>query len=111
MIRTTLKSVSSKRRKTNAIRKANLESAWGPRPWSCYLTHKQGQFQHARDNSLTRIPFCIGQVDAHELLKRSQGGSITEPSNMVPLCSGHNSWVEDNPKISYELGLVRHSWE
>lgn len=54
---------------------------------------------------------CIGPLTAHEVVKRSQGGSHLDPSNCVALCWGHNSWVEDHPAQARALGLVRSSWE
>jgi hypothetical protein len=51
---------------------------------------------------------CYGVVNAHEIVKRSQGGSITDPSNAVPLCDFHNGCVEDHPVTAHYLGLVRN---
>lgn len=35
--------------------------------------------------------------DAHELLKRSRGGSITDPANIVLLCRTCHEWTESEP--------------
>ena len=111
MKRTRLNPISRKRQRENVERRDNLERAWGPRPWSCYLSYQQGKAVHPYSVNPVIIPACMGRVDGHELLKRSQGGSITDPSNMVPLCSRHNGWVEDEPDAAYDLGLVRKRGE
>lgn len=55
---------------------------------------------------------CFGDLHGHELRKSSQGGSRTEPSNVVLLCDFHNGWIEDNPIPAHELGfVVRHEDE
>lgn len=45
-------------------------------------------------------------IGLHELLKRSHGGSITDPENLLRCCSPCNSWVEDNPTLAWRAGLV-----
>ena len=103
MKRSPLNRVSKKRQRENVIRRENLERAWGPRPWSCWLSYKSGT---------EKIPPCFGAVNAHEIVKRSQGGSITDPSNMIPLCNFHNGWVETADRdLVWSLGLVRSAWE
>lgn len=50
---------------------------------------------------------CRGEVSGlHELRKRSSQGSVTNLANLMPACSFHNGWVEDNPNLAYRLGLV-----
>ncbi len=49
---------------------------------------------------------CFGRLTAHELRKRSQGGDPRDVWNCSCLCSGHNSWVEDEPAEAHALGLV-----
>ncbi len=111
MKRSRLNPMSKKRQALNVERREALEKAWGPRPWSCYLTAKQG-IMAIFDNHVEVIPDCYGEVNAHEIVKRSQGGSITDPSNMVPLCNFHNGWVERaNREVVWNLGLVRSRWE
>ena len=50
---------------------------------------------------------CFGPVNGHELVKRSAGGSIVDPGNVVLLCNAHNTAVEDHPKEARRLGLVK----
>ena len=43
-------------------------------------------------------PVCTGWAEAwHELVGRAQGGSITDPRNLVGCANACNGWVEDNP--------------
>jgi hypothetical protein len=49
---------------------------------------------------------CSGTpLTPHHLLKSGQGGPYTL-CNLVTLCAGHNTWVEDHPPEAYALGLV-----
>lgn len=48
---------------------------------------------------------CQGVLTVHHLLKASQGGRY-ELLNLVSLCAGANSWVEDWPVVAHDLGLV-----
>lgn len=48
---------------------------------------------------------CVGPLTPHHLRKASAGGPYTM-DNLVSLCAGHNSWVEDHPLRATELGLV-----
>ena len=81
-----------------------LEEQFGPRNyWICAL---KGDLK-----ALELLGSCYGEVNGHELKKRSQGGSITDPDNIVLLCSAHNVAVEDFPNAAHELGLVRRHGE
>lgn len=55
-------------------------------------------------------PGCSGPLTPHHLRKASQGGAY-EMENLVTLCSGHNTWVEDNPWSAHRLGLVCRNGE
>jgi len=115
MKRTRLNPISKKRRALNATRREILENAWGPRPWSCWLSNRAGMSVLSTKNGQlvdAFIPPCYGEVNAHEIVKRSQGGSLVDLSNMIPLCNGHNGWVETADRdLVWELGLVRSRWE
>jgi hypothetical protein len=39
----------------------------------------------------------------HERRKRSAGGSLTNPANLIPACNVCNGWVEDFPKLAREV--------
>lgn len=42
----------------------------------------------------------------HELRKRSAGGSLTNPVNLLPACNYCNGLIEDMPDTAHQLGLV-----
>ena len=65
---------------------------------------------------LTRGPLCQAQiaavciniaVDAHEVLTRARGGSITDPANILLVCRTCHRWIGDNPDAATERGLIR----
>lgn len=39
---------------------------------------------------------CSGPLTPHHRRKAGSGGAYVEP-NLVALCAGHNTWVEDEP--------------
>ena len=49
--------------------------------------------------------------DAHEVVTRARGGSITDPGNIVPLCRPCHRYVTDNPQAARAEGFTRWSWE
>jgi hypothetical protein len=60
--------------------------------------------------------FCEGRVagvctgtatDVHEILLRSQGGSVTDPANCLDLCRACHSYAHAHPAIACELGLIQ----
>ena len=53
---------------------------------------------------------CRGILTPHHLRKSGQGGAY-DTDNLVPLCAGHNQWVELEPNRAHELGLVIRSGE
>jgi hypothetical protein len=53
----------------------------------CPLLVEAGVFTH-----------CAGVIEGlHERRKRSAGGSLVNPSNLIPCCNWANGWVEDHP--------------
>jgi hypothetical protein len=49
-------------------------------------------------------PNCMIVVQGlHERRKRSAGGSLTNPDNLIPACNVCNGWVEDFPKLAREV--------
>jgi hypothetical protein len=54
-------------------------------------------------------PRCGNRAtDLHEIVRRSQGGSIVSDENTIPLCRPCNDALADGPAWGYELGLIRH---
>ena len=50
-------------------------------------------------------------VDVHELVRRSQGGSILDESNLMCVCRECHRRIGNYPALAFELGLARHGWE
>lgn len=50
-------------------------------------------------------------VDVHELVRRSQGGSILDEENLVTVCRNCHSRIGAEPSLAFSLGLAKHSWE
>jgi len=52
-----------------------------------------------------------GSVDIHELVRRSQGGSILDESNCIAVCRECHVRIGNYPQLAFELGLAKHGWE
>ena len=51
---------------------------------------------------------CLGRsVDIHELLARSQGGSILDEENCIAVCRRCHEWIGNNPREATAIGLRR----
>jgi 5-methylcytosine-specific restriction endonuclease McrA len=50
-------------------------------------------------------------VDLHELIRRSQGGSILDESNIIAVCRPCHNRIGLNPQLAFDLGLAKHGWE
>lgn len=46
-------------------------------------------------------------VDVHELVRRSQGGSILDRANCITVCRPCHRRINAEPALSVELGLAR----
>jgi len=54
---------------------------------------------------------CTGKsVDLHELLARSQGGSILDPSNIICVCRACHDFIGREVKQATEMGLRRRRY-
>lgn len=49
-------------------------------------------------------------VDIHELVRRSQGGSILDEQNLLAVCRPCHQRIGNNPQLAFDLGLARHNW-
>jgi hypothetical protein len=65
------------------------------------------------DQPMCAAPDCTRLADdIHEPLTRARGGSITDPTNMAPLCRPcHTEITDEQPEWAYEVGLLVHSWD
>lgn len=50
-------------------------------------------------------------VDIHEIVRRSQGGSILDESNLLAVCRPCHNRIGREPELAFELGLAKHGWE
>ena len=50
-------------------------------------------------------------ADVHEIIRRSQGGSILDIENLMCVCRGCHVRIGNYPALAFELGLAKHGWE
>ena len=49
--------------------------------------------------------------DVHELLRRSQGGSVVDEANCIAVCRPCHTRIGNYPQLAFDLGLAKRSWE
>jgi len=99
MKRTRIKPISDKRRRENRERRANLHAAYGSNP-RCQLCEPLRA--HGIETG------CNGWADdGDEILRRSAGGSITDPANVRPVGRACHNWATTHPEEMREWGLER----
>lgn len=49
--------------------------------------------------------------DVHEIIRRSQGGSILDETNVLAVCRPCHIKIGNNPQLAFDLGLAKRSWE
>ncbi|MFM9026628.1 MAG: hypothetical protein ACKOQ6_01360 [Bacteroidota bacterium] len=49
--------------------------------------------------------------DVHELVRRSQGGSILDEENVLAVCRPCHYRITTNPQLAFDLQLAKRSWE
>ncbi len=90
MIRIPLRRVSAKRAAQASGRKA------------CIATVRE------RCGGRCEFPGCNSAMrDTHEILARSQGGSIADAENCLGLCRAHHNWVTENMNAARKMGLAK----
>lgn len=50
-------------------------------------------------------------VDIHELVRRSQGGSILDVDNLLAVCRPCHQRIGNHPQLAFDLGLAKHAWD
>lgn len=63
----------------------------------------------AHDGLMTYHRF--GSRDVHEIIRRSQGGSILDEKNVLAVCRKCHNRIGRQPALAFELGLAKHGWE
>lgn len=101
-----LSPVSKKRAKQSASRRAILHRY--PRCQIIDYLRACVPFDQDQARAIDEgIRDCNGrQQGLHELRKRSAGGSLDNPSNLLGACIPCNGWVERWPDLAHRLGLV-----
>lgn len=99
-----LNSRSKKKQQEYTLRRPLVERLLKERPWceACPV------FAH-HDNK----PLYVRQPskDIHEVVRRSQGGSILDESNLLAVCRPCHTRIGNYPQLAFDLGLARHGWE
>jgi 5-methylcytosine-specific restriction endonuclease McrA len=49
--------------------------------------------------------------DVHEIVRRSQGGSILDEDNLMVVCRPCHRRIGNYPQLAFDLGLAKRSWE
>lgn len=48
--------------------------------------------------------------DVHEIVRRSQGGSILEEENLLVVCRPCHQRIGNYPQLAFDLGLAKEGW-
>jgi 5-methylcytosine-specific restriction endonuclease McrA len=95
---------SDKKEAEYRLRRPLVKRLLGERPWceACPVFA-------AHDHKVTyvRQPSC----DVHEKVRRSQGGSILDESNLLCVCRACHRRIGNHPQLAVELGLAEWGWE
>jgi len=99
-----MKRRSKKMEERYKLRRPLVERLLAERPWceACpvFAEHDE-KVTYARRQS----------QDIHEIVRRSQGGSILDEENLLAVCRPCHSRIGNYPALAFELGLARHGWE
>jgi hypothetical protein len=94
-----MRRVSKKRASVNRERRRVILERWGryPKCEGCVPLRALGV-----------TTGCDGwATDAHEILSRARGGSITDPANILPLGRLCHDYVSTHPREAERAGLSR----
>lgn len=95
-----LRPMSKKRAKENRERRQILHDRYGQNP-RCV-----GCEPLARLGVTSATTGCTGWAsDGHEIVRRSRGGSITDPDNVLPLGRGCHDYVTLHDDVAVAAGL------
>jgi hypothetical protein len=55
---------------------------------------------------------CTGAAEhTHEIVMRSAGGDITDPSNCLATCADCHRHIHNNPEWAYQNGFIKSRYE
>lgn len=95
---------SKKREKEYVIRREVVERLLSERPY-CEACPKFAK----HDDKVSYVR--RGSVDIHEIVRRSQGGSIIYEPNLMAVCRECHNRIGREPQLAFDLGLAKHGWE
>lgn len=95
---------SKKTEKEYLLRRPLVKKILDERPWceACPIFA-------AHDDKITYVR--ERSVDVHEIVRRSQGGSILEENNLMSVCRKCHRRIGNEPQLAFDLGLAKHGWE
>lgn len=99
-----MKHRSSKKEAEYRLRRPLVARLLEERPWceACPIFAK-----HDERVTYTRNPGC----DVHELIRRSQGGSILDEENLMVVCRPCHQRIGNYPQLAFDLGLAKQGWK
>lgn len=95
---------SAKKEAEYAVRRPLVARLLAERPW-CEACPKFAA--HDRLAVYIRRP----SVDVHEVVRRSQGGSILDEANLMCVCRECHRRIGNEPQLAFDLGLARHAYD
>lgn len=95
---------SKKKEAEYRLRRPLVERLLSERPWceACPVFA-----QHDGLGLYKRNP----SQDVHEIVRRSQGGSILDESNLLCVCRQCHRRIGNYPQLAFDLGLAKRGWE
>jgi len=101
-----MRQVSKKRAKTLRERKKLTASMKANGPVMCGFVMEFVQDGFDPDRPMfIRVTCDTRADDLHEIVSRARGGSITDPTNVLPLCREHHIWVTEHLVEAEAMGL------
>lgn len=95
---------SKKKEAEYLLRRPLVARLLGERPF-CEACPKFAEY----DNKVTYIR--NRSSDIHEIVRRSQGGSILDEENLLSVCRKCHTRIGNFPQLAFDLGLAKHGWE
>lgn len=109
MKRTPIKSRSKKRKELYKERGPLVQDMLTENQWclACLLWRSFDLFKGQAGSAMVNPNQT---VDVHELINRSQGGSITDRRNLLAVCRPCHRRITENPSDAEILGMHLQSW-
>lgn len=91
---------SQKKEREYVGRRKLVAKVLGERPWceACPVFARYDQ-----KITYSRQP----ATDVHEIVRRSQGGSILEETNVLAVCRSCHNRIGSYPQLAFDLGLAK----